>query len=397
MPFALLFLFLFMLYASPALLVPELGALRPTQLAGVSAMAVLTVQKAMSGERWRSLWPSGSLLLIMIGAAGLSSISAFWPRLAIETTLDFAKIGVVFLLILNCVDSERRVQLATLALIAGGVFPAAGTILNYMRGNVVEGNRAGWLGTFSNPNDLAYSVVLLIPLAFEASRNARGLLKPVFWVVLGLYVAAVFATHSRGGLIGMAAVLLVLGLRQRGILPKAVVAVSLVAVVVFAAFYWTRDAGFADLGEDFTVHQRMETIWAGLRMFADHPLVGVGLGCSVVAFPVYAPPNIDFAGALVIHNTAIEALSELGLVGFVPFVVLIISALYRARLMSRAETLSPVMRDYSVAFEASLYGFVVCGLSGGYVVSWFPYVVIGLIAALVSLYEEGRVPDEIVV
>ena len=30
------------------------------------------------------------------------------------------------------------------------------------------------------------------------------------------------------------------------------------------------------------------------------------------------------------------------------------------------------------AIEASIWGLVVCGMSGGYVVTWFPYLLLGL-------------------
>jgi hypothetical protein len=33
------------------------------------------------------------------------------------------------------------------------------------------------------------------------------------------------------------------------------------------------------------------------------------------------------------------------------------------------------------ALEISLWGFLACGLAGGHVLSWFPYLVIGLVSA----------------
>jgi hypothetical protein len=52
-------------------------------------------------------------------------------------------------------------------------------------------------------------------------------------------------------------------------------------------------------------------------------------------------------------------------------------------------------RKWAIAFEASLFGFLVCGLFGGYVVSWFPYIIVGLISALLCLTKGKREFDEI--
>jgi O-antigen ligase len=116
-------------------------------------------------------------------------------------------------------------------------------------------------------------------------------------------------------------------------------------------------------------------------MFAAHPFVGVGINCSVVAFPLYAPDDFKSKGALVIHNTIIQTLSEIGLLGFIPFVFLIGFALYHARRAAFAEGLQPDGRRLAVGLEISLFGAMICGLSGGFLLSWFPYLVIGLIAA----------------
>src|SRR5882672_2799155 len=117
MPFFLLLMFIFILFANPALLVPSLGSIRPAQLAGFSAMAILLMQKTVAREKLRFLWPESSLMLGLIATFAISCIGAFWPHLAFETTLDFLKTGTIYFLILNCVESERRLWMTTATLI----------------------------------------------------------------------------------------------------------------------------------------------------------------------------------------------------------------------------------------------------------------------------------------
>jgi O-antigen ligase len=388
MPFFLLLMFILMLFASPSLLVPSLESIRPAQLAGISAMAILMMQKTASRERFRFIWPESPLLLGLMAALALSCVGAFWPHQAFEATLDFVKIGIIYFLILNCVESERRLWMTCATLVAAGTIPALGTLRNYTSGVFVEGNRSAWIGTFGNPNDMAYILVVLTPLALYFSMNLQWYARPLIWAVLATYAAAIFATHSRGGLLGLFAVLIVFGLRQPGASTRLLVLFALVAGVVFTAFFWTRDAGFNDLGNDFTVHQRMETIRSGLKMFWDHPFFGVGIACSIVAWPLYAPSTIDFKGALVTHNTIVEALGETGIIGFAFFISLIAAALVHARRLQKSHSHQIPFAGYGAAFEGSLAGYLVCGFSGGYMVSWFPYIIIGLISAA-TLIAEG--------
>jgi putative inorganic carbon (HCO3(-)) transporter len=398
MPFFFLAAFLFMLYASPAFLFPALAAFHPAQVAGIGAMAIMILQKRVWTENWKFIRPEGTLMLFIAAAAVLSCIGAFWPKLAVESTITLLKIGVIYFAIVNLVDSPVRMKMASLALMLGGLFPAIGTIINYATGNFCncfEGQRASWIGAYANPNDLAYALVVLIPLAFQMSRIVHWAWKPVFWGILGIYFLAIFATHSRGGVVGAGAVLLLIGVRQRGLVSKAITASILSGVLIYSLFFWSRSEGFQDITRDFTAHQRIETIKAGIRMFIDYPLLGVGLGCSVVAWPFYAPPDIDFRTSLIIHNTAIQALSEIGLMGFVPFVLFIGAGWFHARQVMKTSAMDGDARKWAVAFEASLVGFLVCGLFGGYVVSWFPYIIVGLICALVCLTKGKREPNEV--
>jgi putative inorganic carbon (hco3(-)) transporter len=398
MPFFFLASFLFMLYASPAFLFPALAVFHPAQVAGIGAMTVFILQKRNWTENWKFIRPEGGMMVFILVGAALSCLGAFWPKLAVENTMVLLKIGVIYFAIVNLVDTPRRMKITALALMLGGLFPALGTIYNYATGNFCncfEGNRASWIGAYANPNDLAYALVILIPLAFQMSRISHWVWKPVFWGILAIFFAGIVATHSRGGLVGAGAVMLLIGLRQRGIPSRVITASILSAGLVYALFFWGRSEGFQDISKDFTAHQRIETIKAGLRMFIDYPLLGVGLGCSVVAWPFYAPPDIDFRTSLIIHNTVVQAMSEMGLLGFVPFVIFIGAGWVHVRRVMKSAAPDGDARKWAIALEASLFGFLVCGLFGGYVVSWFPYIIVGLISALMCLTKGKREFNEI--
>jgi O-antigen ligase len=80
---------------------------------------------------------------------------------------------------------------------------------------------------------------------------------------------------------------------------------------------------------------------------------------------------------LVTHNTFIQVPSETGILGALPFFLLVGFGLYHARKLA----LQPKTAGFGAAIEIALWGFVVCGMSGGYVLTWFPYLLLGLTAA----------------
>jgi O-antigen ligase len=144
-----------------------------------------------------------------------------------------------------------------------------------------------------------------------------------------------------------------------------------------AGRYWSRGEDFSHLDSDISFQQRIATSQAGWGMFMDHPLTGVGLGCSVIAWPLYAPEGLYTRGALVTHNTVIQVFGETGLLGAIPFLLFLALGISRARRVAR----QPDTRNAGIALEASLWGLVACGMSGGYVLTWFPYLLLGLTSA----------------
>ena len=157
-------LFVVSLYAIPAQLFPALEVFHPTQVIAISALLLLILEKMMLRQSFVLGWPEGYLLLAFVGAAVLSIFAAFWPLRAYEASLDLVRIVIAYFLIVNTVVTEKRLRAFLLAMVVGGLFPALGTLNGYIHGDLLEG-RAHWMGVFGNPNELAYILVMLVPLA----------------------------------------------------------------------------------------------------------------------------------------------------------------------------------------------------------------------------------------
>jgi putative inorganic carbon (hco3(-)) transporter len=375
----LLLAFLFLLYANLPFVVPATEVLRPAAVVAGCALVMLLVE-TMFGRRTLSFaWPEGSLLLGFVGAAALSCLTALWPRQAAESLSDLVKMALVYFFIANCANTERRLRGVMWIIVIGGLIPAAGTLRNYLQGNLVDG-RASWLGIFANPNEVAYSLVILVPIAAFLATGLGLLPRLALLGISMVYIGAIFVTFSRGGLVGLAAVVALYAWRKRSLWLQAALVALVAAGLVLGGKYWSRGEDFSGLKGDVSFRQRLATSQAGLAMFVDNPLLGVGLGCSVIAWPLYAPNDLYSRGSLVTHNTVIQPLGETGILGGIPFMLFVGIGIYYARKLA-LDASRRSLANLGAGLEIAVWGFVVCGLSGGYVLTWFPYILLGMVSS----------------
>ncbi len=210
-------------------------------------------------------------------------------------------------------------------------------------------------GTFGQPNPFAGYLVLFFPIALalwafgdlEARlpwiRSCTGLVV----IVLG---SALLASLSRGGLLGMAgAVLVVLLLGSRAMRRltlaggAAVLALAIVAGLALPDRVTdpTLDAALAAVNvrtvastpatpENWSVLERLSQWHAGLRMFQDNYLTGIGVGNYDAYYPEVALP--DWQQPLGhAHNLYLNIAAETGLLGLGAYLVLALAIVHVGR------------------------------------------------------------------
>jgi O-antigen ligase len=106
--------------------------------------------------------------------------------------------------------------------------------------------------------------------------------------------------------------------------------------------------------------QRMELLEGGWNMFKDHPLVGVGSMDMDEMYRRYKPPEAVYIFGHM-HNIFLQVAVTTGIVGLIPFCVLL---WFFFRLMGRNRrlTLSPPEHAWVVGSIGALIGFLVNGL-----------------------------------
>jgi putative inorganic carbon (HCO3(-)) transporter len=232
-------------------------------------------------------------------------------------TADYTQRGLPFLVITavlaDVVAREVPVRAVLAAAVGGAAFAAVGALYSL----VVDGE-ARATGPLEDPNDLAYFLVVALPLLI--ALPGRRFLLPV-----GVILAAgAAATFSRGGglALAFAAAWLV---ARRGVSMRAVavtvggLAVIGLGAVVFAGPVLERALAEKTYIAATNVDTRELRWQAAARMLADNPVLGVGPGGFRSEYPA-ASRNAEIdEQSPVAHNIYLEIGAELGLPGLACF------------------------------------------------------------------------------
>lgn len=342
--------------------------------------------------------------LVMLATAPFS----IWPGGAFDLFFDsYLKIVIVFVLMMNTLTTAKRLERLTWLILLCCGYIAFRAVFDYARGvNLVEGGRVGGAvsGIFGNPNDLALNMVTFMPAALMVALTARysALRRLTAAGIAALMLATVVFTKSRGGALGMGAMLTAMLFLGRKIRPGFTV-MALVAVLLATPFlpasFWTRMATIVDEQQDkmqFTgsTEARRVVMEEGIGAFVERPLTGVGAG----QFKNYNPSGRRERWRET-HNALIQVAAETGIFGLAAFVFLIVrgatAAARTRRLLSRPrkrgapDLLRLTMSDrdrktlyaYAAAMTAGLVGWFTCALFASVAYNWTFYYLLALIVA----------------
>jgi len=381
---------------------PALNPLRIPQLLAIPTLVVLGwhvgLQKTIK-PYWRPELTVFAIFfaIVTIGvpfAINKPTAIAYW-------TATYWKIAVMTVSIAWLTRSPREFALAARAFTLAGIAIASVTLYNKVNGiGLVEGTRVtigrDIQSVLGDPNDL--SLVLLFPLSFAVSLFVRrtGWLSALTGLAgSGMIVAAIIATQSRGGLLGLITVFAIFG--SRLIKSKTVLAgiavVGLMGLFAMAGISDRSSGGAAEEGIDESSMGRIYAWGAAWRMALTHPLNGVGLDNFVGNYYLYSEHWDGHNHA--VHSTWFGVLGETGFPGILVFFSVIVAIARSAYLASKKldHPGAPMpARGMSLAILAGIGGFCVSGtfLTQGF--TWPIYVLISLSTAMshfASRYEEN--------
>jgi O-antigen ligase len=385
--FAALVGFTVVMVLAPQQFVPVLA---PMRLAFVFAIVAIASQIfAGSASTMQPMMPLElKLLAALVGVAMLSIPTSYWPTGSVNTlTQQYLKSVAIFWLVGAAVTAVSRLRalLWTLALTAMPL--ALVGVNNYLSGSFVRDRVVGYdSGLASNPNDLALTLNLFIPLTVMLGVTSKRLwLQALAWSGAAASVVAVLMTLSRAGFLTLVAeiALIVLFLvRRRALGALATLALlGSITLVVLPAGYVSRVGTIFNIQSDPTgsAQERWRDTQAAMRFVGGHPIIGAGVGVGILAMN-------ETRGALWIdvHNAYLNYAVDLGLPGLLLFLALMATCYRSARRVERqpSNLVGEDLPAFAAAIRISLIGFVVAAFFHPVPYHFYFYYVAGLCVAL---------------
>jgi O-antigen ligase len=335
---------------------------------------------------------------------GWAVISAAWaadPGVTISAALRLAQGVLLVFVVFSAISNRRQLGWVVGAFIAGAFVTA---LYGLAGGSSAEtstyaDDASRLAGQIGDPNEFASTLVPALAFAAFMFASTRHALERLFLgVAVGVFALALFLTQSRGGLVAIAVVFVVTVFLAGPVRAKSIALILTVGAL--GVSYYTlvappealqRVTHFASGGGA----GRTDLWGIALRMFSDHPVNGVGAGNFQIVEPRYAQANVNLPRVdLVIdtpkvtHNTYLHVLTELGIVGFLAFAVLIVGALAAARRSIRALARVPGEFELEVLARGMLVGVIGILVAFTFISAQYEkqlWLLLGLLVALTTV------------
>lgn len=371
MAYKLLLLWSFVLIGRPQDLLPMLQPMRPALV--LTALALFGVIFSGENKLKNVIFMKESKQYLLFFAIMIIGIPfAYHRRIAFESILLGYSLYIFFFLILvSQINSLTRLKNLILVIcISAFLFSFFGLLYGSS-----SGGRFGIYGSMFDQNDIAYVLVSLFPFSFFYLQIDEGLIKRTFGIiVICSSIIVILKTGSRGGLLGLIIVLTIMLLTKTGGMKKShkfmiMALIGIVFLLINEQLDLTRYLTLFDISSDYNVTDETgrTKIWEkAFSLMLSNPITGVGVNC----FPMALGYMREDLGLQPIwqttHNSFLQIGAEVGLIGFVVFILIIFRSFLTFFHASRIENTSPEVEEIR-----TLGGLMFLGFAGHLVTATF--------------------------
>ena len=332
----------------------------PYSFALAAATLISSVRHVISVPRLLTN-PIILMLLFQQIPIGFSVVFAVRRNLAIQPYELYLRMLLMAILIPLLINSERWLRRVYYVMVFSMGFAAA-KIGVYSLIYGAERIAFGFGGYYADSNGLALALAMLIPLALHGGAlSSHFIVKIGCLAIAGIALLAVVLTGSRGNLLAVSLVGLLIILRSK----HKVTAVIVLFLLSFPALFlagnkiMTRMSTVVNYEADLSASSRLDFWVAALKMSKDYPLFGVGYG--KLNYVALSERYLGYKKKYyVVHNTYLQTLVDIGYPGFVLYVGTLFGTLFwLERSRRRMKKIKPEWAPYPGGLQTSLMSFAI--------------------------------------
>lgn len=329
----------------------------------------------------------------------------------ISKNIQWALSMLLFFMSVNLIKNRELVKRFAMIWIVVGTLVSIGAIVQFLTGGIdflikseqqISWGQVRSESILKEPNDLVkyLTCCLLFAIAyFETLSEPRK--KLLLIVCQAMIVGGVLCTFSRGATLSLAlgmGIMFLRFIRLRSLFLWGCIAVILVTIISGKASTVTSIvmerllssfdflSSEAKAAEDIGYVVRIQNWAAGIKIFFDHPILGIGLGGYGKVVGSMIPGEVAESP----YSLYLDILVSLGLIGFTVFIAFMLSSIYNCfKIASRLKDrfLSNILYAGGVILVIKLFK----GITGEvFIESMYMWLAIGLAMAALKVSENER-------
>lgn len=339
--------------------IPALGAIRIEFIIGVSMVVLCLV------SFYSNLEPDEEVarLLVPIYVFIVSAIVSIPTTVAGFNTINmlifFFKSFAVFFMIMAAIKTEKGMKAYIYVLVFMMAFiliEAKITGKMHDSSGLMRLNAVTLL--YAHPNALGGLGAAVLPLLYYLFKYHKNIIiKVCIMSAVAMVFTAISMTQSRSAIVGVAAFIMYVWVTSKKKMLSAVIICIVIIIgwvslddVTKERYLSMGDAGAVISGKETDVKRgsmaaRFEIIMDGFRLFAQRPINGFGIGGYQIA-------RIERLGRWqVCHCAYVQALAELGLLGFIPWVLILVRTFFLLTKIRKKITDENRMEEFSFIYQ----------------------------------------------
>ena len=357
-------------------IVPGLGYLRPGKL----LMLPMLIAAVVALPRWQLFFALRTVVakcVAVIAALALLSVPlSIWPSNSAQFVLSVLLPSLLLFVVASAGFADRPTAKRCIVAL---VLSVGADALFLLLGPAPRMAGRPYIGVGLDPNESAALFVFTLPFAIALGSSGEKRRWLGFGIAL-LLVAAVVATGSRGGVVGLLAVGATLVLRagpsKRGGYILAVTTCAAVFALTADESQWARFSTILTPKSDYNVTDREGRIqvWTrGIGYMVTHPVLGTGISSFEIAEGVLSGKLSQGNGVryTAAHNSFVQIGAELGIFGLTAFVTGLWAAGRGCRRIQRRAMSDRAAHPQLAEYEAKLATSALCALIGLAVTGFF--------------------------